>query len=72
MTIAAWPCDAASSRRSRRGGRKGSRGRSRSPCFLFVFHAISLTGKLIGAGSGWVYSGRCWQPPRLAQASLVR
>ena len=36
------------------------------------FHAISPTGKLIGAGSGRVYNGRCRQPPRLAQASLVR
>ena len=30
----------------------------------FFPHAISLTGKLIGAGSGRVYSGRYWQPPR--------
>ena len=37
---------------------------------LFV-HAISLTGKLIGAGSGRVYSGCDWQPPRLAQTPLV-
>ena len=37
--------------------------------FYFV-HAVSLTGKLIGAGSGRVYSGRCRQPPRLAQVSF--
>ena len=39
---------------------------------LFFPHAISLTRKHIGAGSGRVYSGRCRQPPRLAQISLVR
>ena len=40
---------------------------------VFVcFHAMRLTGKLIGAGSGRVYSGRYWQPPRLAQVSLVK
>ena len=37
----------------------------------YLFHAISLTGKLISAGSGRVYNGRCRQPPRLAQVSLV-
>ena len=36
------------------------------------FHAVGLIGKLIGAGSGRVYNGRCRQPPRLAQVSLVR
>ena len=29
--------------------------------YPLLFHAISLTGKLIGPGSGRVYSGRCWQ-----------
>ena len=38
--------------------------------YIFFPHAISLTGKLIGAGSGRVYNGRCRQPPRLAQVSL--
>ena len=36
----------------------------------FFVNAVSLTGQLIGAGSGRVYSGRYWQPLRLAQNSL--
>ena len=44
---------------------------SSSSLVCLCVHAISLTGKLIGSESGRVYSGRCWQPPRLAQISLV-